>query len=79
MQNQRAQDPADLLVAWEAVEEILAAVPEGTVKDVLRMMAAGFSKADIGERLRLCDDDVEALAARGRVRVLTAALAARQE
>ncbi len=72
MQNLGAPDPADMVVAWEAVEELLAVVPEGTTKDVLRMLAAGFSAAEIGERLHLCTDDVVALAARGRVRVLTA-------
>ena len=77
MHNPRAQDPADLLVAWEAVEELLAAVPEGATKDVLRMLAAGFSADDIGEALHLCADDVAALAARGRMRVLTAAIDAR--
>ena len=74
MQNLRAQDPADLLVAWEAVEDLLTVIPEGTGKDVLRMVAAGFSTADIGEALHLCTDDVEALAARGRMRMLTAAI-----
>lgn len=74
MQNLRAQDPAELLVAWEAVEELLTAIPEGPAKDVLRMLAAGFSAADIAEALHLCTDDVEALAARGRMRVLTAAI-----
>lgn len=74
MQNLRAQDPADMVVAWEAVEELLSVVPEGPAKDVLRMLAAGFSAAEIGDRLCLCNDDVEALAARGRVRVLTARL-----
>lgn len=78
MQNLRAQDPAELLVAWEAVEELLTAIPEGATKDVLRMFAAGFSAADIGEALHLCADDVEALAARGRVRLLTAAIDARR-
>jgi DNA-directed RNA polymerase specialized sigma24 family protein len=67
-------DPAEVLVAWEAVEELLAVVPEGTPKDILRMVAAGMPAERIAERLHLDVDEVAALAARGRVRVLTAAL-----
>ncbi len=52
-----------MVVAWEAVEELLAVVPEGPTKEVLRMLAAGFSAAEIGDRLQLCEDDVHALAA----------------
>jgi DNA-directed RNA polymerase specialized sigma24 family protein len=74
MHDLRATDPADLVVAWEAVEELLAAVPEGDAKDVLRMIAAGLSSEEIALRLGLAADDVEVLAARGRIRVLTAAL-----
>jgi DNA-directed RNA polymerase specialized sigma24 family protein len=74
MQDLRAADPADLVVAWEAVEELLAAVPEGDAKDVLRMIAAGLSAEQIAHRLGLSPADVEVLAARGRIRVLTAAL-----
>lgn len=75
MQGLSAEDPADLVVAWEAVEELLAAVPEGSAKDVLRMVAAGLPADDIAERLDLAVPDVEALVARGRIRVLTAAVA----
>jgi DNA-directed RNA polymerase specialized sigma24 family protein len=77
MQDLRAEDPAELVIAWEAVEELLAPVPESPTKDVLRLVAAGLAADEIGERLGLAVDDVAALAARGRVRVLTAALAAR--
>jgi DNA-directed RNA polymerase specialized sigma24 family protein len=69
MQGLSAEDPADLVVAWEAVEELLAAVPEGCAKDVLRMVAAGLPADDIAERLDLAVPDVEALVARGRIRV----------
>lgn len=74
MRDLGAEDPADLVVAWEAVEDLLSAVPEGTAKDVLRMVAAGLSAADIAERLDLTVDDVVVQAARARIRVLTAAL-----
>ena len=74
MRERRAEDPADVIVAWEAVEELLAVVPESPTKDVLRMLAAGLSTTEIGHRLCLSTDEVDALAARGRVRVLTAAL-----
>jgi DNA-directed RNA polymerase specialized sigma24 family protein len=77
MQDLRAEDPAELVIAWEAVEELLAPVPESPTKDVLRLVAAGLVADEIGERLGLAVDDVAALAARGRVRILTAALAAR--
>ncbi len=77
MRDLRAEDPADLVVAWEAVEEMLAAVPEGTAKDVLRMVAAGFTADDIAERLGLPVEDVEVQAARARIRVLTAAMPVR--
>jgi DNA-directed RNA polymerase specialized sigma24 family protein len=77
MQDLRAEDPAELVIAWEAVEELLAPVPESPSKDVLRLVAAGLAADEIGERLGLAVDDVAALAARGRVRILTAALAAR--
>jgi DNA-directed RNA polymerase specialized sigma24 family protein len=69
-----APDPAEVLVAWEAVEELLACVPEGTTKDVLRLVAAGLPVEEIAHRLRLEVSEVAALAARGRVRVLTSAL-----
>lgn len=78
MQGLSAEDPADLVVAWEAVEELLAAVPEGSAKDVLRMVAAGLPADDIAERLDLAVPDVEALVARGRIRVLTAAVASHE-
>lgn len=77
MDEQRASDPADIVVAWEAVEELLAPVPEGPAKDVLRLVAAGLPIAEIAARLRLVETEVTALVARGRIRVLTAALAAR--
>jgi len=75
MHEQRAEDPADVIVAWEAVEEMLAAVPEGSAKDVLRMVAAGLRADEIAERIGVDVPDVEALVARGRIRVLTAAVA----
>jgi DNA-directed RNA polymerase specialized sigma24 family protein len=75
MRDLRAEDPADLVIAWEAVEELLAVIPESTTKDVLRMAAAGLSMGEIAERLDLTRADVEALTARGRIRVLTAAVA----
>ena len=75
MRDLRAEDPADLVIAWEAVEELLAVIPDdSSTKDVLRMVAAGLSAETIAERLDLTIADVEALAARGRVRVLTAAV-----
>lgn len=74
MRELRAEDPADVIVAWEAVEELLSAVPESPTKDVLRLLAAGLSTAEIAHRLDLPADEVDALAARGRIRVLTAAL-----
>lgn len=69
----RAEDPADLIVAWEAVEDLLAVVPEGTGKQALRMTAAGWSVDEIAERLGIGVDDVRVQAARARIRVLTAA------
>lgn len=75
MRDLRAEDPAVTVLAWEAVEELLAAVPDGPPKDVLRMVAAGLGADEIAQRLRLPVADVEALAARGRIRVLTAAVA----
>lgn len=71
MRDARAEDPAELVVAWEAVEELLAPVPESLTKDVLRLVAAGLGADDIADRLALAVHDVEALAARGRVRLLT--------
>lgn len=75
MQELSADDPADTVIAWEAVEELLAAVPEGSAKDVLRMVAAGLPADEIAERLDIAVTDVDALLARGRIRVLTAAVA----
>jgi DNA-directed RNA polymerase specialized sigma24 family protein len=72
-------DPADLVVAWEAIEELLTAVPEGDVRDVLRMVAAGIPAAEIAERLQIGVADVHALVARGRIRVLTAAIVKRAQ
>lgn len=77
MRDLRAEDPAETVLAWEAVEELLTAVPEGAQKDILRMVAAGLRAEEIAERLGLAVPEVEALAARGRVRVLTAAVADR--
>lgn len=71
----RAEDPADVVVAWEAVEDLLAAVPEGTGRDILRMTAAGWSVDEIACRLGLSTEDVRVHTARARVRVLTAAIA----
>ncbi len=77
MRDLSAEDPAELVLAWEAVEEMLAVVPEGPAKDVLRLVAAGLPMEAIAERLGLPVADVDVLAARGRIRVLTAAVAAR--
>jgi len=74
MRQHGADDPAEVVVAWEAVEELLAVVPEGSAKDVLRLVAAGLSPGEIADRLGLAVAEVEPLAARGRIRVLTAAL-----
>ena len=70
-----ADDPADVVVAWEAVEDLLAVVPEGTGKDVLRMTAAGMSVTEIAGRLGVPTEEVRVHAARARIRVLTAAAA----
>lgn len=78
MRDLRAEDPADLVLAWEAVEELLTAVPEDAVKDVLRMLAAGLPPDEIAERLGRDVADVTALVARGRIRILTAAVAERR-
>ena len=77
MRDARTDDPADTVIAWEAVEELLAAIPEGPAKVVLRMVAAGMHRDEIAERLGMTAPDVDVLAARGRIRVLTAAVAAR--
>lgn len=74
MGDRRTADPADRMVEWEAVEELLTVVPEGIAKNVLRMIAAGMPVADIAERLALRVDEVEVHAARARIRLLTAAL-----
>lgn len=79
MRTLRAEDPADVVIAWEAVEELLAVVPEGATKQVLRLVAAGLAPDEIARRLRLPVAEVDALAARGRVRVLTAALVVPKE
>jgi DNA-directed RNA polymerase specialized sigma24 family protein len=63
-----------MVLAWEAVEELLASIPESSTKDVLRMVAAGLPLDEIAERLGLAVADVEVLAARGRIRILTAAI-----
>jgi DNA-directed RNA polymerase specialized sigma24 family protein len=75
MRHHGTEDPAEVVIAWEAVEDLLAAVPEGSAKDVLRLVAAGLPTAEIAKRLGLAVAEVEALAARGRIRVLTAAVA----
>ena len=75
MRDARAEDPAELVVAWEAVEELLAPGPESPTKDVLRLVAAGLRGEEIAERLSLAVHEVEALAARGRMRVLTRRIA----
>lgn len=76
MDPMRAEDPADLVVAWEAVEGLLEVVPEGTGKDVLRMTAAGMRIDEIAGRLGIDAGEVRVHAARARVRILTAAVAA---
>lgn len=76
MHDARTEDPADTVIAWEAVEELLAAIPEGPAKAVLRMVAAGIPREEIADRLGMTAPDVDVLAARGRIRVLTAAVAA---
>lgn len=73
-----AEDPAEVVLAWEAVEELLAAIPESPTKDVLRLVAAGLPIDEIAERLGLAVGDVEVLAARGRIRVLTATIVSGQ-
>lgn len=75
MRDLRAVDPADVILAWEAVEELLAAVPESPSKEVLRLVAAGLGADEIAGRLGLPLSDVEVLAARGRIRILTATVA----
>ena len=79
MRNLSAEDPAEVVLAWEAVEELLAAIPESPAKDVLRMVAAGLPADEIANRLSLAVADVEVLAARGRIRVLTAAIVGRHD
>jgi DNA-directed RNA polymerase specialized sigma24 family protein len=74
MRHRRVEDPAEIVLAWEAVEELLASIPESSAKDVLRMVAAGLPLDEIAERLGLAVADVEVLAARGRIRILTAAI-----
>lgn len=75
MRDLRAEDPAETVLAWEAVEELLLAVPDGPGKDVLRLVAAGLSADEIAQHLDLDVADVQTLAARGRIRLLTAAVA----
>ncbi|MGH8902085.1 MAG: hypothetical protein ACRDYA_10475 [Egibacteraceae bacterium] len=79
MRDLTAEDPAEVVLAWEAVEELLAAIPESPAKDVLRMVAAGLPADEIAERLGLGVADVEVLAARGRIRILTAAIVSGQD
>lgn len=68
-----------MFVAWEAVEELLAAVPESLGKDALRMIAAGVPADEIADRMGLTVADLDVLTARARVRLLTAAIADRGE
>lgn len=75
MRDLRAEDPAETVLAWEAVEELLGAVPDGPIKDVLRLVAAGLPAEEIATRLGVGVGHVETLAARGRIRMLTAAIA----
>lgn len=75
MRDPRAEDPADVVIAWEAVEELLAGVPEGPSKAVLRLVAAGLNAPSIAERLGLAVAEVDVLVARARIRLLTAAIA----
>lgn len=70
----RAEDPADVVIAWEAVEEMLSCIPDGSTRDVLRLVAAGLSAGEVAERLQLAIGEVQRLAAQGRIRMLTAAL-----
>lgn len=70
----RSTDPAEVVIGWEAIEELLAVVPEGNEKDALRLTAAGLTVCEIAARLRVRPTEVDALVARGRIRVLTAAL-----
>ena len=74
MQDPRIADPADVIIAWEAIEELLTAVPDGPSKDVLRMVAAGLDSEEIAARMQLALDDVDTLVARARIRILTAAV-----
>lgn len=69
-------DPAEVLVEWEDAEAVIAVVPEGPTKEALRLLASGCNDAEIAHRLGVSRDDAVALVARGRMRVLTAALAA---
>lgn len=77
MRDARADDPADLIIAWEAVEELLRAVPDGATRTVLRLVAAGLPTDEIARRLRQPEEHVQTLVARGRIRLLTAATANR--
>lgn len=78
MRDWQAEDPAELVLAWEAVEDLLRVVPEGTARDVLRMVAAGVPVVGIAEELGLEAGDVQVIAARARIRILTAALPANE-
>lgn len=70
-----ADDPALTVVAWEAVEELLAVVPEGPSKTACRLLAAGCPLEEIAVRMGCDVDSAAAHVARARVRVLTAAIA----
>ena len=73
MRDARAEDPADLIIAWEAVDELLQAVPDVPTRTVLRLVAAGLRTDEIARRLQLPAEQVQTLVARGRIRLLTAA------
>lgn len=70
MRDLAAEDPADVIVAWEAVEDLLAEVPECRAKSALRMVAAGLRVEEIADRFALGVDEVEVLLARARVLVV---------
>ncbi len=75
MRDLTSEDPAETVLAWEAVEELLAPVPASVGKDILRMVAGGLPRGEIADRLGLGAADVEVLVNRARVRVLTALVA----
>jgi DNA-directed RNA polymerase specialized sigma24 family protein len=68
----RAEDPVVLVLAWEAVEQLLADLPESRVKTVLRMVAGGLTPESLAHRLGVSVVEAEQLVDRGRVLVLSA-------